>query len=173
MTHATPAAWLRATLAALPAEVTSLGIGCVFSDADDIPRIDAALRAEIVGADGATHTFVRDPCTRTLDDPPDSCGAAWEAVYSLEDDLAAECREFIHLLPEGEYLMLSRGDLAVDPRGATERPPAFGDVKPIPADEVRVYAEIAEAIQAMERGEARTFTVVRNTDGRVCYSVRP
>lgn len=43
----------------------------------------------------------------------------------------------------------------------------------VPIADWQTVGAIAEAIQEMARGEARTFTVVRNTDGRVTYAVRP
>ena len=81
--------WLAAALATLPAAVTSLGVGSVFSDADDRPRLDPALRATLAGA-------------------PDELAGAAEAVAALDDDLRAHTAPFLWALPEGDFLTVTR-----------------------------------------------------------------
>lgn len=81
--------WLIATLATLPAEVTSLGVGAVFSDADDRPRIDPALRATLAGA-------------------PDELVCAAEDVAAIDDALREHTAAFLWALPEGEFITVTR-----------------------------------------------------------------
>lgn len=91
--------WLRAQLATLPLSVESLSAMAVFSDVNDVPRIDPALKATLRGEDGARCQWssLGPNCT------PPSCEAAADALDALADDLTAAIDGLTYLLPVDEW----------------------------------------------------------------------
>jgi hypothetical protein len=92
-------AWLRATLAALPAAVTSLSVGCVLEDGDDRPNLAPRLRAEVV----TPEVTLRYP-----EDYPDD---DLECIDALDDGLAEMTRPFLFALGDEEWLTVTRAEL--------------------------------------------------------------
>lgn len=87
--------WLINRLAALPATVTSLSVMAVFSDFDDKPRIDPALKATLRGADGAECQW----SSLGLNFTPPSCEGGADALDALADNLAEAIDGLTYLLP--------------------------------------------------------------------------
>lgn len=166
--------WLARALAEMPETVTSLSVRADLDDRDDDhPRLCPRIKATIVGTGGATYAFASTSRPEPAD-PSESCIAGWEALYDLADDLQTETRDFIHTLPiDDGWVTLDRRE-AVDPRGATERPPAFGDVKPVPALEAEAYRDVAIAMQSLPAGKAMLLHVERDDIGVLTWRrVRP
>lgn len=96
----TPATrWLRARLAELPPAVESLSVMAVFSDFDDRPRIDPAIKATLRGADGATAEW----SSLGPNAYPDSVDAAADALDALADNLSEAIDGITYLLPVDEW----------------------------------------------------------------------
>ena len=87
--------WLINRLAELPPAVESLSVMAVFSDFDDMPRIDPALKATLRGEDGAECEW----SSLGLNYTPPSCEAAADALDALADDLPAAIDGLTYLLP--------------------------------------------------------------------------
>jgi len=71
----------------------------VFSDFDDVPRIDPALKASLRGADGATASWsMLGPNVY-----PASVDDGVEALEALADDLRGSLDGLTYLLPVDEW----------------------------------------------------------------------
>lgn len=96
----TPATrWLRARLAELPPAVESLSVMAQFSDFDDRPRIDPAIKATLRGADGATASW----SSLGPNVYPASMLDAADALDALADNLVSAIDGITHLLPVDEW----------------------------------------------------------------------
>lgn len=96
----TPATrWLRARLAELPPAVESLSVMAQFSDFDDKPRIDPALKATLRGADGATASW----SSLGQNIYPASVDDGVDALEALADDLRGALDGITYLLPVDEW----------------------------------------------------------------------
>lgn len=176
-------AWLRTTLAALPAAVTSLSVGCVLEDHDDRPNLAPRLRAEVV----TPEVTLRYP-----EDYPDD---DLECIDALDDGLADMTRPFLFALGDEEYLTVTRADLAVtfntagiDPALSLQRDPTprrwiasknrmnpDGSISTTtysnaPEEDV-IHGAFAEAVAATKRGETMTATVRRDASGALTITV--
>ncbi len=101
----TPASrWLRATLARLPSSVESLSVMAQFSDFDDKPRIDPAIKATLRGADGAQCQW----SSLGLNFTPPSCEGGADALDALADNLAEAIDGLTYLLPVDEWTTETR-----------------------------------------------------------------
>lgn len=96
----TPASrWLRATLARLPSSVESLSVMAQFSDFDDRPRIDPALKATLRGEDGQTASW----SSLGQNIYPASVDDGVDALEALADDLRGALDGITYLLPVDEW----------------------------------------------------------------------
>jgi hypothetical protein len=96
----TPASrWLRARLAELPTAVESLSVMAVFSDVNDVPRIDPAIKATLRGADGAQCQW----SSLGLNFTPPSCEGGADALDALADNLTEAIDGLTYLLPVDEW----------------------------------------------------------------------
>ena len=101
----TPVArWLRARLASLPATVASLSVMAQFSDFNDQPRIDPAIKATLRGADGQTASW----SSSGQNVYPASVDDGVEALEDLADDLRTAIDGLTYLLPVDEWQTESR-----------------------------------------------------------------
>lgn len=92
----TPATrWLRARLAELPPAVESLSVMAQFSDFDDVPRIDPAIKATLRGEDGAQCQW----SSLGLNFTPPSCEGGADALDALADNLSEAIDGLTYLLP--------------------------------------------------------------------------
>lgn len=153
--------WLTRTLASLPESVHTLRVRADLDDRDDgHPRLQPRLRAYLRGADGVEYTF----CSAKHVEPPESCVAGWSALYDIADDLITECRDFTHTLPVDDgWVAVSRHDTAVDPRGATDRPPP---VPAAPRSRSQLLADIERDAAAMGMGIPAVRVDPRDTTER-------
>lgn len=190
-------AWLRATLASLPAAVTSLSVGCVLEDGDDRPNLAPRLRASVL--DGAWNY----PVDMNTGAVTQRVGAAMQALYEIDDDLRTHTAPFLFALGDEEFLTVTRADLAVtfntagidpalslqrdtsprrwiaskggmNPDGSistTTRTVSFHGTQPIAAADGPVLAAIMQEIADLPRGEATTILCHRNVDGTLTWNV--
>jgi hypothetical protein len=91
--------WLLATLARLPLTVESLSVMAVFSDFDDVPRVDPAIKANLRGADGLTTAW----SSRGPNAYPASCDEGVAALEDLADTLRDALEGITFLLPVDEW----------------------------------------------------------------------
>jgi len=91
--------WLLTRLSELPLTVETLSVMAVFSDFDDRPRIDPAMKATLRGADGATAEW----SSLGPNVYPASVDDGVEALESLADDLRGSLDGITYLLPVDEW----------------------------------------------------------------------
>lgn len=101
-------AWLRTTLAMLPAEVTSLSVGAVLDDADDRPNLVPRLRATVLGG---KYNY---PIDRHMGDSYSSLGTAMIALYDVDGDLRSHTAPFLFAIGDEEWFTVTRADLATE-----------------------------------------------------------
>lgn len=106
MIHPDLLRWLRETLASLPTSVTSLSVGALFSDPNDVPNIEPRMQATLADAQGVEHPYPSDG--DGLEGP---LAAAWEAVYALDDDLRSHVGTLTHLMPVDDWATVRRAEL--------------------------------------------------------------
>lgn len=175
-------AWLRATLASLPAAVTSLSVGVVPEDSSAHPVIIPELRATMETPTSTLHY---------PDDYPDE--GTLECIDALNDGLADMTEPFLFALRAGEWLTVTRADVdamtkaaGIDPfvhmgRDVTPRrwiasknaapKVGFHDVQLIPAADGLVLAAIMQGIVDLPRGEATTLRIRRGANGALTWAV--
>lgn len=167
-------AWLRATLAALPAAVTSLSVGCALEDGDDRPNLAPRLRASIF--DGEWNYPVDQH--EGADGSP--LGDAMQALYLIADDLRTHTRPFLFALGDDEWLTVTRAELApaVFPVDALVRfdtaPAPIRYAIPVPcpsAEEADTYRTILALLHDLQTGETFDLRVGR-VDGVLRWEVR-
>lgn len=170
-------AWLRATLAALPAAVTSLSVGAVLDEGGDRATLVPRLRAEVV-TPGATLHYP--------DDYPDE--GELECIDALDDGLGEMTRPFLFAIHDEEWLTVTRADLdaamkaaGIDPfvhMGRDTTPRRWISSKngidyedPPPATEAEVLAAIMQEIADLPRGDVTSLRIRRDADGALKWAV--
>jgi len=164
-------AWLRATLATLPAAVTSISIGAVMDDDGDRPTLAPQLRAEIV----TQHGHCQYPAQSCPDD-------ATAALYDLDDDLRTHTAPFLFAIGDEEWLTVTRADLAptfvahaVDAMLSFDREPTqhrwITSKNTAPTMEYIILAHITQAISDLPNGTNTTLRVYRDACGHLTWTV--
>jgi hypothetical protein len=164
-------AWLRATLATLPAAVTSISIGAVLDDDGDRPTLAPQLRAEIV----TQHGHCQYPAQSCPDD-------ATAALYDLDDDLRTHTAPFLFVISDEEWLTVTRADLApTSVAHAVDAMLSFGresmprrwinSKNTAPTMEELIIAAITQAIRDIPNGTNTTLRFYRDDCGHLTWTL--
>lgn len=150
-------AWLRATLATLPAAVSALSIGAALDDGGDRPTLVPRLKAKI--GDG----FYSYPIDVNIHfDDTDDRGKAMTALYDLDDDIRHHTRHFLFALRDEEWVTVTRADLAE--KAAADAPIVRGDGPTI--------ATITAALAAMPPTSNLTLRFWRDRNGVLTWETK-
>lgn len=172
-------AWLRATLASLPAAVTSLSVGAVLDEGGDRPTLAPRLKSS--GREGAYHY----PTDQHVGESGTLIGDAMQALYDIDDDLRTHTSAFLFAIADEEWITVTRADLTPAIAGADtfisfERDTTprrwitsknTADIDPPPASEAEVLAAIAQECADVPAGESTTIRVDRSADGALTWVV--
>lgn len=146
-------AWLRSTLATLPAAVTSLSVGAVLDEGGDRPDMVPRLKAEVFSE---SRLYPQDVSEGERGTPPGSAMQALYDLYDLDDDLRTHTAPFLFAIGSEEWLTVTRADLA-----ASVVPAAFESV---------IHAAIIQAIVDIPRCENMALRFYRSAEGVLTWS---
>lgn len=166
-------AWLRATLAMLPAAVTSLSVGAVLDESGDRPDMVPRLKASVFGGEWSYPTDGSQGAEGT------PLGNAMSALYFIDDDLRDRTRPFLFAIADEEWITVTRADLSAPLAGATVSfaPPLapFRYAIPVPcpsAAEAEKYRSLIAMLHDLPAGGDLDVRVERDDDGVLRWAIR-